>query len=69
MKTLLFILLVGYMIFGPTSNAKNENPSVAVESNELGLSPSQRRFTRKEKADRVLFLDADGKIVAPIAEN
>ena len=44
MKTLLLILLVGYMIFGPTSKTKNENESLGIKSKDHTLSGSQKRF-------------------------
>jgi len=64
MKTLLLILLVGYMVFGPTSKTKNENASVAVTSKEHGVSGRQITFAGKEKNGKVLFLGADGKAIS-----
>jgi len=69
MKTLLLILLVGYMIFGPTSKTKNENESLGIKSKDHTLSGSQKRFAVNGKADRVLFLDADGRVLQPIAKD
>ena len=69
MKTLLLILLVGYMVFGPASKTKNENESPGIESKDHTLGGSQKRFAVNEKADRVLFLDADGRVLEPIVED
>jgi len=57
------------MVFGPTSKTKNENESLVIKSKDHTLSVSQKRFAVNEKADRVLFLDADGRVLEPIAED